>query len=187
MPQGLFDDRHQLVTYDLNSTVTGQCVAKGEWIIKLDCNNCPCTVPVFTRNKNGTITINDGYGLVFTISPNEAGGMSCSSGVVATTTEEYGAACDNEFDMTGALLRVKPWEACNDGLPVGSYFYNGLLYLNMVEGNKDKPTTGAGKNPKTWLGGFELYDLMRVIAEMQFETSFNKMLESYKPENSILL
>lgn len=182
--QGMLDPQHQLITFEVISKENSACVGYGRWILKLDCNNCPCTVPTFIRNKDGSITVNDGYGLVFTIRPDNCGGLITVPTPTCSTEPpldpEDTTVCGIE-EMQGAMLKVNVWQRCNNGVPVGVYFYNGMLYINTLAGNMKSPTS----RNSAWMGGYDFYELIQAMVQMftaEVITNVRKELEAFKLE-----
>lgn len=159
---GLYDHNHQMINFTINSRNTGGCIGKGSWLLVIECDNCNCIVPEFVRNANGSVTLNDGKGLIETFWPNgyaspfvsperpypAADGCEIDDG--ETTSTAHG--CIEE-----SLLGVPKWN-CETAFSIGVVEHEGHLYYNLVEGNKEEPAVGTASG--SYKGGFDIGGLM---------------------------
>ena len=174
----LRDDRHQLITFDINSTATSACIGRGEWILTLDCDNCPCTVPTFVANGDGTFTINDGLGNVFTV-------KSVNNNSYTSITEQASTACPvnsaggetSSATLHGCIesspLEVPKWN-CDTEFKIGAIEHDGHLYYNLVDGNTEHPSIGTSTG--SYAGAFEIGGLIDYMVDLNFEARLTAKL-----------
>lgn len=160
-PNGLYDHNHQLIEFRVVSKATGSCIGKGTWLLVVECDNCNCIVPEFTRNPNGSITLNDGKGLIETLWP-----AGHSSPVQPEKPYPADSTCELDDSETVATvhgcvetsyLDVPKWN-CETSFKVGAIEHDGHLYYNLVDGNTDNPAVGTANG--SYAGAFDLSGLI---------------------------
>ena len=160
-PNGLYDHNHQLIEFRVVSKATGSCIGKGTWLLVVECDNCNCIVPEFTRNPNGSITLNDGKGLIEVLWP-----AGHSSPIQPEKPFPCDSTCELDDSETVATvhgcvetsyLDVPKWN-CETSFKVGAIEHDGHLYYNLVDGNTDNPAVGTANG--TYAGGFDLSGLI---------------------------
>lgn len=180
-PVGFYDKNHQIITYKVIDRNTGGCIGKGEWIILVECDDCPCVVPDFIQNSDGSITIKDNKGLIFTVWPKGKDNCytpqttACPSSSLHPAESLPQTTDECNVNMEGSFLKVTKWDKCTTGFDVGIIEYNGLLYINLVKGNTDIPAVGVANG--SYLGGYDLYALINKMITLQVESKVKTMID----------
>lgn len=162
--EGIDHDGNQIISFDIISGETGGCLGQGTWLLVIECDNCNCIVPSHTMNANGSITVDDGYGLIYSFHPElqkpQTAVCPDPDPVVCMPREED--ECKTTVPVLTAL-----WRESKQGTPQGIVSYEGVLYYNHVAGNRVTPTKGTGEG--SYSGGFDLASLTEFMVEQKLK------------------
>ena len=70
---------------------------------------------------------------------------------------------------------MQPFAIAENIFDVGIIEYNGLLYINLVNGNTDIPAVGVANG--SYLGGYDLYALINKMITLQVESKVKTMID----------